>query len=203
MVIGDRFGRNGDVRYIPPSGHVMGIYVRSDTQRGVHKALANEVIRNVRDLRTRLTMGEHDILNPKHINVLRDFRDQNRGLRVWGARTLSSDPEWEYVNVRELFLFVEKSIEISTQFAVFEPNAEPLWATIRRSVGNFLTAVWRDGALEGTTAEEAFFVKVDCSTMTQSDIDNGRLIILVGIAPVKPAEFVIFRISQKTVEAMG
>ena len=148
-----------------------------------------------------VTQGEQDILNPRHINCLRDFRDNNRGLRVWGARTLSSDPEWKYVNVRRLFLFVEKSIERGTQFAVFEPNAEPLWATVRRSVTNFLTAVWRDGALEGLTQDEAFFVKVDRTTMTQNDIDNGRLIILVGIAPVKPAEFVIFRISQKTREA--
>ena len=203
MVIGDIFGRNGDVRYIPPSGHVAGIYARSDTQRGVHKAPANEVVLGIRDLQVRLTKGEQDILNPRHINCLRDFRDMNRGLRVWGARTVSSDPEWKYVNVRRLFLFIEKSIERGTQFAVFEPNAEPLWATIKRSVGNFLTAVWRDGALEGTKPEEAFFVKADLTTMTQNDIDNGRLIILVGIAPVKPAEFVIFRISQKTREATG
>lgn len=203
LVIGDRFGRNGDVLHIPPSGHVAGIYARSDVQRGVHKAPANEVVLGIRDLEVRLTKGEQDILNPKHINCLRDFRDINRGLRVWGARTLSSDPEWKYVNVRRLFLFVEKSIERGTQFAVFEPNAEPLWATVRRSVTNFLTAVWRDGALEGLTPEEAFFVKVDRTTMTQNDIDNGRLIVLVGIAPVKPAEFVIFRISQKTREATG
>lgn len=203
LVIGDRFGRNGDVHYIPPSGHVLGVYARSDVERGVHKAPANAVLRGIRDLHVRLTKGEQDILNPRHINCLRDFRDLNRGLRVWGARTLSSDPEWKYVNVRRLFLFIEKSIERGTQFAVFEPNAEPLWATIRRSVTNFLIAVWRDGALEGITQEEAFFVKVDRTTMTQNDIDNGRLIILVGIAPVKPAEFVIFRISQKTREATG
>jgi hypothetical protein len=201
LVIGDAFGRNGDVRYIPPSGHMAGIYARSDVQRGVHKAPANEVVLGVRDLQVRLTKGEQDILNPRHVNCLRDFRDLNRGLRVWGARTLSSDPEWKYVNVRRLFLFVEKSIERGTQFAVFEPNAEPLWATINRSLSNFLTAVWKSGALEGVKPEEAFFVKVDRSTMTQNDIDNGRLIILVGIAPVKPAEFVIFRISQKTREA--
>jgi phage tail sheath protein FI len=199
LVIGDRFGRNGDVIQIPPSGHVAGIYARSDVQRGVHKAPANEVVLGIRDLEVRLTKGEQDILNPKHINCFRDFRDINRGLRVWGARTLSSDPEWKYVNVRRLFLFIEKSIERGTQYAVFEPNAEALWATVRRSVTNFLTAVWRDGALAGTTPEEAFFVKVDRSTMTQDDIDNGRLIILVGIAPVKPAEFVIFRISQLVV----
>jgi uncharacterized protein len=203
MIIRDPFGRNGDVLSIPPSGHVSGIYARSDNQRGVHKAPANETLLGIRELQFRLTKGEQDILNPQHINCLRDFRDMNRGLRVWGARTLSSDPEWKYVNVRRLFQFVEKSIELATQFAVFEPNSEPLWATINRSVTRFLTAVWQSGALEGTKAEEAFFVKVDRTTMTQNDIDNGRLIILIGIAPVKPAEFVIFRISQKTREAVA
>lgn len=203
LVIRDAFGRRDDTLNIPPSGHVAGVYARSDVQRGVHKAPANEVILGIRDLQVRLTKGEQDILNPKHINCVRDFRDMNRGLRVWGARTLSSDPEWKYVNVRRLFLFVEKSIERGTQFAVFEPNSEPLWATINRSVTNFLVAVWRSGALEGTKQEEAFFVKVDRTTMTQNDIDNGRLIVLVGIAPVKPAEFVIFRISQKTREAVA
>jgi phage tail sheath protein FI len=182
---------------------VAGIYARSDVQRGVHKAPANEVVLGIRDLQVRLSKGEQDILNPKHVNCLRDFRELSRGLRVWGARTLSSDPEWKYINVRRLFLFVEKSIERGTQFAVFEPNAEPLWATINRSVSNFLIAVWKSGALEGTKPEEAFFVKVDRTTMTQNDIDNGRLIILVGIAPVRPAEFVIFRISQKTREAVS
>ncbi len=201
MVIGDPFGRNGDVHYIPNSGHVIGIYARSDAQRGVHKAPANEVILGIRDLQVRLTKGEQDILNPKHINCLRDFRDMNRGMRVWGARTLSSDPEWKYVNVRRLLLFIEKSIERGIQWAVFEPNAEPLWQTVKRSITNFLVAVWRDGALEGTTQEEAFFVEVGLTTMTQNDIDNGRLIVRVGVAPVKPAEFVIIRISQKTREA--
>ena len=203
LVIRDPFGRPGEVLNIPPSGHVAGIYARTDVQRGVHKAPANEVVLGILDLEKRLTKGEQDILNPKHINCLRDFRELNRGLRVWGARTLSSDPEWKYVNVRRLFLFIEKSIERGSQFAVFEPNSEPLWATINRSVSNFLTAVWKSGALEGVKPEEAFFVKVDRTTMTQNDIDNGRLIILVGIAPVKPAEFVIFRISQKTREAVA
>nr|HMN27370.1 phage tail sheath subtilisin-like domain-containing protein [Caldilineaceae bacterium] len=203
LVIRDPFGRRDDVLNIPPSGHMVGIYARSDVQRGVHKAPANEVVLGIRDLQVRLTKGEQDILNPRHVNCLRDFRDMNRGLRAWGARTLSSDPEWKYINVRRLFLFVEKSIERGTQFAVFEPNSEALWATITRSLTGFLTSVWRSGALEGTKPEEAFFVKVGLSTMTQDDIDNGRLIVLIGIAPVKPAEFVIFRISQKTREAVG
>jgi uncharacterized protein len=199
----DPFGQPGEQLAVPPSGHVTGIYARSDTTRGVHKAPANEVVLGIRELQVRLTKGEQDILNPRHVNCLRDFRDMNRGLRVWGARTLSSDPEWKYVNVRRLFLFVEKSIERGSQYAVFEPNSESLWATVNRSVTGFLTAVWRSGALEGTKVEEAFFVKVDRTTMTQNDIDNGRLIILIGIAPVKPAEFVVFRVSQKTREAVA
>lgn len=183
---------------IPNSGHIIGIYARSDIERGVHKAPANEVIRGITDLEFKLMKEEQDILNPQNINVLRNFRDDNRGLRVWGARTLSSDPDWKYVNVRRLFIFIERSIDVGTQWVVFEPNDEPLWQRVKRVVTAFLTNVWRDGALMGRTAEEAFFVKCDRTTMTQADIDNGRLIILVGIAPVKPAEFVIFRIGQWT-----
>jgi phage tail sheath protein FI len=204
FIIGDRFGRNGDVVTVPPSGHVMGIYARSDNTRGVHKAPANEVVLGIRDVQVRLNKPEQDLLNPKHINVVRDLREANRGIRVWGARTLSSNPEWRYVNVRRLFLFVEESIDRGMQFAVFEPNSEFLWATVKRSITNFLTSVWRDGALEGTTPEEAFFVQIGYGiTMTQDDIDNGRMIAVVGIAPVKPAEFVIIQISQKTREATG
>ena len=181
---------------IPPSGHMMGIYARSDIERGVHKAPANEVIQGIRDLEVKLMKEEQDILNPRNINVLRNFRENNRGLRVWGARTISSDPDWKYVNVRRLFIFIEHSIDRGTQWAVFEPNDEPTWARLRRTVSAFLTNVWRDGALQGRTTEEAFFVKCDRTTMTQYDIDNGRLIMVIGIAPVKPAEFVIFRIGQ-------
>jgi phage tail sheath protein FI len=182
----------------------MGIYARSDNTRGVHKAPANEVVLGIRDVQVRLNKPEQDLLNPKHINVVRDLREANRGIRVWGARTLSSNPEWRYVNVRRLFLFVEESIDRGMQFAVFEPNSEFLWATVKRSITNFLTSVWRDGALEGTTPEEAFFVQIGYGiTMTQDDIDNGRMIAVVGIAPVKPAEFVIIQISQKTREATG
>jgi phage tail sheath protein FI len=152
-------------------------------------------------LEFKITKGEHDILNPRGINVIRDFRIAGRGTRVWGARTISSDAEWKYVNVRRLFIFVEESIDEGTQWVVFEPNDEPLWARVRRSITNFLTRVHASGALMGQTPEEAFFVKCDRTTMTQDDIDNGRLICYIGIAPVKPAEFVIFRISQKTIEA--
>ncbi len=183
---------------VPPSGHVAGIYARSDVERGVHKAPANEVIGNITGLELTINKREHDILNPSpvNINVLRDFRSTGRGYRVWGARVITSDPDWKYVNVRRLFIFVEESIEQGTQWVVFEPNDEPLWARVRRSVTDFLTNVWRDGALQGRKAEEAFFVKCDRTTMTQYDIDNGRLIMVIGIAPVKPAEFVIFRIGQ-------
>lgn len=181
---------------IPPSGHMMGIYARSDIERGVYKAPANEVVRNISDLEFKLTKEEQDILNPRNINVLRNFREDNRGLRVWGARTLSSDSDWKYINVRRLFIFIEKSIERGTQWVVFEPNDESLWQRVKRVITAFLTNVWRDGALMGRTAEEAFFVKCDRTTMTQADIDNGRLIVQIGIAPVKPAEFVIFRIGQ-------
>jgi len=148
-----------------------------------------------------LTKGQQDVLNPRGINVIRDFRSDGRGIRVWGARTMSTDSQWKYINVRRLFIFVEQSIDRGTQWVVFEPNDEPTWARVRRSITNFLITVWRNGALMGTTQEEAFFVKCDRTTMTQDDIDNGRLICYIGIAPVKPAEFVIFRISQKTIEA--
>ena len=190
-----------DTRLVPVSGHVAGIYARVDIERGVHKAPANEVIRGARDLEFPVPKGIQDILNPRGVNCARDFRTDGRGIRMWGARTMSSNGEWKYINVRRLFLFVEESIDEGTQWVVFEPNDEPLWARVRRSITNFLISVWRSGALMGVTQEEAFFVKCDRTTMTQDDIDNGRLICYIGIAPVKPAEFVIFRISQKTIES--
>ncbi|MDD4767588.1 MAG: phage tail sheath subtilisin-like domain-containing protein [Desulfotomaculaceae bacterium] len=184
----------GLLRLCPPGGHMAGIYARSDTERGVHKAPANEMVRGAVDLEFQITKGEQDILNPRGVNCIRAF--PGRGIRVWGARTLSSDPLWKYINVRRLFLFLEESIDQGTQWVVFEPNNEKLWARVKRTVSEFLTRVWRDGALMGTRPEEAFFVQVDRTTMTQDDLDNGRLVVLVGVAPVKPAEFVIFRIAQ-------
>ncbi|NJD51987.1 MAG: phage tail sheath family protein [Candidatus Methanoperedens sp.] len=181
-------------KLIPPGGHMAGIYARSDVERGVHKAPANEVVRGAMDIEFQITKGEQGILNPRGVNVIRAF--PGRGIRIWGARTLSSDALWKYINVRRLFIFVEESIEEGTQWVVFEPNDEKLWARIRATITQFLTRVWRDGALMGTKPEEAFFVKCDRTTMTQDDIDNGRLICIIGIAPVKPAEFVIFRIAQ-------
>jgi phage tail sheath protein FI len=181
-------------KLIPPGGHIVGVYARSDTERGVHKAPANEIVRGAVGLQFLLTKGEQDILNPRGVNCIKAFR--GRGIRVWGARTISSDPIWKYVNVRRLFLYIEESIEEGTQWVVFEPNDQRLWARVKQTVADFLTRVWKDGALMGTTPDEAFFVKCDETTMTPDDIDNGRLIILIGIAPVKPAEFVIFRIAQ-------
>jgi hypothetical protein len=188
---------------IPPSGHVVGIYARTDIERGVHKAPANEVVRGVVGLQRLLNKGEHDILNPYpvNLNVIRDFRSNSRGIRVYGGRVITSDPDWKYVNVRRLLIFIEASINRGLQWVVFEPNAEPLWARVRRSISNFLTLVWRNGALEGTKVEEAYFVKCDRTTMTQTDIDSGRLICIVGVAPVKPAEFVIVRIGLWTAHA--
>lgn len=184
--------------FIPPSGPVMGIYSRTDVSRGVHKAPANEVVRACTGLDCQYNKGEQDILNPRGINLIRYFTGE--GIRVWGARTCSSNSLWKYVNVRRLFIFLEESIKRGTNWVVFEPNDDKLWARVQRTIENFLTTVWRNGALMGTSAAEAFYVKVDRSTMSQDDIDNGRLICIIGVAPVKPAEFVIFRITQKTGE---
>lgn len=184
---------------LPPSGFVTGIYARSDIERGVHKAPANEVVRGLTRFEININKARQDVLNPEAINALRFF--EGRGNRVWGARTMTSDPEWKYVNVRRLFIFIEHSIDKGTQYAVFEPNGPTLWASIRRSVEDFLLVLWRDGALLGDKPEQAFFVRCDRTTMTQNDLDNGRLICLIGVAPVRPAEFVIFRIGQFTADA--
>ena len=179
---------------VPPSGHMAGIYARSDTKVGVHKDPANEIINGMSELQLQTNDQQQAILNPKGVNVLRYFK--GAGNLVWGGRTTANDPDWKYINVRRLFIFVEKSIQRGTQWVVFEINDEPTWARVRRSVGDFLTGLWRDGMLQGQKKEEAFFVKCDRTTMTQADIDNGKLICVIGIAPVKPAEFVIFRIGQ-------
>jgi uncharacterized protein len=179
---------------VPPSGHMAGIWARNDNERGVHKAPANEVIRGALEAATPITKGEQDTLNPIGVNCIRSFA--GRGLRVWGARTLSSDPAWRYINVRRLFNYIEKSIEIGTQWVVFEPNTPDLWARVRRDVGAFLNRSWREGMLFGLSASEAFFVKCDAELNPPEVRDVGQLIIDVGLAPVKPAEFVIFRLSQ-------
>lgn len=188
---------------IAPSGHVLGIYARTDDERGVHKAPANEIVTGLSGLTRYLNQREQDILNayPVNIDVIRDFRSNNRGVRVWGARCITSDSDWKYVNVRRLLIFIEDSIDRGLQWVVFEPNSEELWARVRRAITNFLTTVWRNGALEGTAREQAFYVKCDRTTMTRDDIDNGRLIAIIGVAPVKPAEFVIIRIGLWTADA--
>ncbi len=181
---------------LPPSGFVSGIYARSDVEVGVHKAPANEVVRGAINLEAAINKAQQDILNPLGINCIRFF--EGRGIRVWGARTISSDPEWKYLNIRRYFAYLGASIDRSTQWAVFEPNGDQLWANIRRTVESFLDNEWREGRLAGAKVEDAFFVRCDHSTMTQNDLDNGRLICLIGVAPLYPAEFVIFRIGQWT-----
>ena len=182
--------------YLPPSGSVAGIYARSDNTRGVHKAPANEVVQNALGLSCHYGKGEQDILNPKGINIIRALPGQ--GIRVWGARTCSSNPLWKYVNVRRLFIFLEESIKSSINWAVFEPNDEVLWTRVRLTIASFLRDQHRVGALVGATEEQAFYVKIGPETMSQQDILNGRLICEIGVAPSRPAEFVIFRITQMT-----
>lgn len=180
--------------YIPPSGAVCGIYARSDVERGVHKAPANEVVYNCIGLSCLYNKAEQDVLNPAGVNLIRALPGQ--GIRVWGARTCSSNSLWKYVNVRRLFIYLEESIKSQTNWAVFEPNDEMLWARVGRTIRAFLRDMWRSGALVGTTEDQAFFVNIGRDTMSQSDILNGRLICEIGVAPSRPAEFVIFRITQ-------
>ncbi|MEU8649465.1 phage tail sheath subtilisin-like domain-containing protein [Streptomyces sp. NPDC048737] len=184
----------GQSRLVPPSGHVAGVWARNDSERGVHKAPANEVVRGAVDLEIQITRGEQDLLNPIGVNCIRAF--PGRGIRVWGARTLSSDPAWRYLNVRRYFNYLEESILIGTQWVVFEPNDHALWARIRRNVSAFLVNEWRSGALFGAKPEDAYYVKCDEETNPPESVDVGRVVCEIGIAPVKPAEFVIFRLAQ-------
>ncbi len=190
----DLSGGGSTSKLMPPSGHMAGIYNRTDAERGVHKAPANEVVRGAIDLETRLSKAEQDNLNPIGVNCIRSF--PGRGIRVWGGRTLSSDGAWRYINVRRLFIMAEASIDMGLQWVVFEPNDRMLWARVRRDVTSFLRTVWLSGALFGSTPDEAFYVKCDDELNPPEIRDLGQLIIEVGMAPVKPAEFVIFRISQ-------
>ena len=185
---------SGQNVFVPPSGHMAGIWGRSDDTRGVHKAPANEVVRGAISLEIQITKAEHDLLNPHGINCIRAF--PGRGIRVWGARTLSSDPAWRYINIRRLFNYLEESILNGTQWAVFEPNDHALWAKMRRTITAFLFNEWRKGALFGLTPDQAYFVKCDDETNPAESIDAGMVVCEIGIAPVKPAEFVIFRLSQ-------
>jgi phage tail sheath protein FI len=185
---------SGQAIFVPPSGHMAGIWARNDNDRGVHKAPANEVIRGAIALELNITKAEHDLLNPNGINCIRTFA--GRGIRVWGARTLSSDPAWRYLNVRRFFNYLEKSILNGTDWVVFEPNDIALWAKIRRTIASFLVMEWRKGALFGATPGDSFYVKCDDETNPAEGIDLGQVVCEIGVAPVKPAEFVIFRLSQ-------
>ncbi len=187
----------GDGRLnLPPSGFVAGIYARNDNDHAVFKAPANEVIRLAIDFEQRINKSQQELLNPDGVNCLRFF--EGHGFLVWGARTISDDPEWKYVNLRRYFAYLEHSIDRDTQWVVFENNSQQLWDNVRRTVEDFLYNEWKKGGLMGGKPELAFFVHCDLSTMTQNDLDNGRLVCLIGVAPVRPAEFVIFRIGQIT-----
>ncbi|VVB94590.1 Uncharacterised protein [uncultured archaeon] len=184
---------------VPPSGAIAGTYAHTDSVRGVHKApagITDGYLDSASGIERIITKSEHDTLNPTGIDVIRSF--PSSGIVVWGARTLSADAEWKYINIRRLFLFLEKSINNGTQWVVFEPNSPALWGSVIRNITAFLLRVWRDGALFGSTPEEAFYVKVDAENNPPEVRDAGQLIIEVGVAPVKPAEFVIIRIQQKT-----
>jgi uncharacterized protein len=189
----------GQPKLVPPSGHVAGVWARTDGGRGVHKAPANEVVMATNGLAFQITHEEQGALNQVGINCIRSF--PGRGIRIWGARTLSSDPEWRYLNVRRLFNFIAESINEGTQWSVFEPNDARLWMQLRIAASNFLTRVWRNGALFGATPEQAFYVKCDEETNPPENIEAGQVTVEIGIAPVKPAEFVVFRISQYTAGA--
>lgn len=183
----------------PPSGYLAGIYARTDVDRGVHKAPANVAVFGALRFQQEINKFQQELLNPAGVNCLRSF--PGRGHRVWGGRTMSSDPEWKYVNVRRYFLYLERSIDMGTQWAVFEPNGEQLWTNVRHTIESFLYNEWTNGHLLGGDPKAAYFVRCDRSTMTQNDIDNGRLVCEVGVAPLRPAEFVVFRVGQKTADA--
>jgi len=183
---------------LPPSGFVSGIYARNDIERAVYKAPANEVVRGAIGFERTLNKAQQEVLNPEGVNCFRFF--EGRGYRLWGARTISSDPEWKYVNLRRYFAYVERSIDKGTQWAVFEPNGDQLWANVRRTIEDFLLNEWQNGALLGDKPEKAFFVKCDRSTMSQNDLDNGRMVCLIGLVALRPAEFVIFRVGQWTAD---
>jgi phage tail sheath protein FI len=187
---------SGAVIEVPPCGHVAGVWAETDSRRGVHKAPANEVIRGTVGVATAIGNADQESMNTAGINVIRQFA--GRGIRIWGARTLATqtEPEWRYINVRRLLNYVSASILQGTSWAVFEPNDELLWGQLRVSVGNFLMGTWRSGALFGSSPDEAFFVKCDRDTNPPDTVDAGQVNIYIGIAPVKPAEFVVFQISQ-------
>lgn len=182
--------------FAPPSGGIAGVWGRVDGTRGVHKAPANEIFRGATGLKYNLTDAEQELLNPRGVNCIREFR--GRGIRVWGARTFSSDPEWRYLNVRRLFCMIEQTIQDGTNWIVFEPNTRDLWKKIVRNITAFLLRVWKDGALFGDSPEEAFYVRCDDELNPPESIDAGYVVCEIGLAPAKPAEFVVFRVAQKS-----
>jgi phage tail sheath protein FI len=184
---------------VPPAPYMAGIWARSDNEFGVIKAPANEVVRSALDFELRINKAQQELLNPEGVNCLRYF--PGHGFKVWGARTISDDPEWRYLSMRRYFCYLEKSIDLGTQWVVFEVNGPALWDGVRHTIEGFLLSEWKSGALLGSSPKEAYFVQCDASTMTQDDLDNGRLVCLIGVAAAKPAEFVIFRISQWTATA--
>ena len=197
LLVEDRAG--GAALTIHPGGHIAGAMVRCDLQHGVWKAPANIAILGIAGLQRQITTEQQETLNSLGVNVLRNF--PGRGNLIWGARTTSQDPEWKYINLRRYFIYLEKSIDEGTQWVVFENNGETLWGSVQRTISDFLFNEFQRGALSGSKPDDAFFVKCDRSTMTQNDLDNGRLICLVGVAPLRPAEFIIFRICQSTADA--
>ncbi len=186
----------GSEKSVPPSGYVAGIYARNDSEHGVQKAPANQIVLGATDLEFQISQSEQEPLTEQGVNAIRFF--PGRGILLWGARTLSTDADWRYVNVRRLIIFIEQSICRGIHWVVSEVNDENLWANVKATIEDFLITLWRNGALAGIKPEQAFFVKCDRTTMTQDDIDNGRLICMIGVAPARPAEFVIFRIGQWT-----
>jgi phage tail sheath protein FI len=189
----------GQRKTVPPGGHMLGVFARTDVERGVYKAPANEIVRGALDLEFDINDGHQEVLNPRGVNAIRRF--PGRGIRIWGSRTLTSNALWKYVSVRRLFIFLERSIYEGTQWVVFEPNDPKLWARVTDTIRLFLRTQWREGALFGRKEEEAFHITCDETVMSRDDILNGKLICEIGIAPVRPAEFVIFRIFQNTAEA--
>ncbi len=187
-------GETGPLCLVPPGGHVAGIYARTDNERGVNKAPANQPVKGAVDLEYAVTRREQDSLNPQGINCIANF--EGRGILVWGARTLSSDPEGKYVSVQRLLIYLEQSLKKGTAWVAFELNNQATWAKVKMQVKGFLTETWKNGMLMGTKQQEAYFVHCDRTTMTQSDIDGGRLNVLIGVAAVKPAEFLILRVNQ-------
>jgi len=195
LYVADPMNPKADLALVPPSGHMAGIWARTDAKRGVHKAPANETVAGALNLAYRVTSPEQAQLNSLGVNCIRFFSTE--GMLVWGARTLAEESsEWRYLNVRRLVIMIEESIKRATRWVVFEPNDPTLWKTIRSEISGFLMNIYRDGALMGATADEAFFVKCDSETNPQESIDMGQVITVIGIAPVKPAEFIIFKIGQ-------